>query len=133
MFAAIHGPFRRWAGLLCVPPSARSNLTRLANSHKATQASAAPHLPGLAGGGPGLGNHTGVVFLAHSNDKKPSAASVALVAWIDTDPVDLLPQARWTYIPHVMIRPGREVCSARKPDYNSCIVAGMCPSAGSFG
>ncbi|MCP4245747.1 MAG: endonuclease III [bacterium] len=48
---------------------------------------------------------------------------------IEQDLMELLPQPDWTYFSHVMIRHGRQVCSAKKPDCSSCAIAGMCPSA----
>ncbi|MFQ5490412.1 MAG: endonuclease III [Phycisphaerae bacterium] len=51
---------------------------------------------------------------------------------IETDLMEILPQKEWTYFSHAMIRHGRAVCSARKPECGSCILADLCPSAGAF-
>ena len=49
---------------------------------------------------------------------------------IESDLVELIPKGDWTYFSHVMIRHGREVCTARKPECAACAVAKDCPSAG---
>jgi endonuclease-3 len=52
---------------------------------------------------------------------------------IERDLMELFPQEAWTYLAHALIRHGREVCRARKPECSSCELARDCPSAGTFG
>lgn len=54
-----------------------------------------------------------------------------------TDPVKieqalmkLLPPAEWTAFSHRLILHGRQVCRARRPRCESCILAGLCPKIG---
>lgn len=51
---------------------------------------------------------------------------------IEKDLMQLLPKSDWIIFSHLMISHGRAVCKARKPDCGSCVLAGLCPSAGSF-
>lgn len=51
---------------------------------------------------------------------------------IEQDLIQIVPRRSWTYFGHAMIRHGREVCSARRPDCERCPVAAFCPSAGTF-
>lgn len=51
---------------------------------------------------------------------------------IEQDLMELIPQRQWTFFGHAMIRHGRRVCSARKPDCPGCKLSAHCPSAGSF-
>ena len=48
---------------------------------------------------------------------------------IESDLKELIARKEWTYFSHAMIHHGREVCTARKPDCQSCSVAKWCPSA----
>ncbi len=41
----------------------------------------------------------------------------------------LVPQPKWTLFSHLLILHGRQVCRARKPDCNHCVLAELCPSA----
>jgi endonuclease-3 len=51
---------------------------------------------------------------------------------IETDLVELVVRKDWTYLGHALIRHGRQVCRARKPDCDGCVLATVCPSAGAF-
>lgn len=48
---------------------------------------------------------------------------------IEKDLMEILPRKQWTVFSHAMIRHGREICDARKPDCESCKIAELCPSA----
>ena len=52
---------------------------------------------------------------------------------IEVDLMELIRPEDWTYFSHAMIRHGRRVCTARKPDCGSCTLSSWCPSAGAFG
>jgi endonuclease-3 len=47
---------------------------------------------------------------------------------IERDLMVLFPRQRWTLLSHLLISHGREVCSARKPCHEKCVVAELCPS-----
>ena len=51
---------------------------------------------------------------------------------IEQDLMELLPRQSWTFVSHALILHGRRVCSARKPDCDSCGLAGLCPTAFSW-
>ena len=51
---------------------------------------------------------------------------------IEKDLMEILPKADWIIFSHLMISHGRAVCKARKPDCAACVLAELCPSAGSF-
>jgi endonuclease-3 len=48
---------------------------------------------------------------------------------IEADLMKLIPQKEWTQFAHVIIFHGRQVCNARKPKCDECVVAKQCPSA----
>ncbi len=52
---------------------------------------------------------------------------------IEQDLIELVPRKDWTFLSHALIRHGREVCSARKPDCASCQLSAWCPSAFAVG
>jgi endonuclease-3 len=43
--------------------------------------------------------------------------------------VPLFPRERWTMLSHLLIEHGRQVCDARKPRCDACVLADVCPSA----
>ena len=47
---------------------------------------------------------------------------------IERDLMTLVPRAEWTAFSHRMIQHGRQICSARKPKCNACLIAPDCPS-----
>jgi len=52
---------------------------------------------------------------------------------IERDLINVLPRKDWTFAGHALIRHGRRVCSARKPNCAGCRLANLCPSAPKFG
>jgi endonuclease III len=48
---------------------------------------------------------------------------------IERDLVDLYPRERWTLLAHLLIFHGRQVCVARKPRCEACVVSHLCPSS----
>ncbi len=47
---------------------------------------------------------------------------------IERDLMSIVPQDDWTVFAHRMIQHGRQVCQARKPKCNECLLAPECPS-----
>jgi endonuclease-3 len=50
----------------------------------------------------------------------------------EEDLMNIFPKRNWIAVGSVLILHGRKVCSARKPDCAGCLVAKLCPSAGTF-
>jgi len=48
---------------------------------------------------------------------------------IERDLMDLLPRDRWTWWSHTLIQHGRQVCIARRPRCEECVVNRLCPSS----
>ncbi len=48
---------------------------------------------------------------------------------VERDLVQLFPRERWTMLAHLLIWHGRNVCDARKPLCERCVVAHLCPSS----
>jgi len=48
---------------------------------------------------------------------------------IERDLMELLPQAKWTWWSHTLIQHGRQVCIARRPQCEECVVNKLCPSS----
>ena len=49
---------------------------------------------------------------------------------VERDLMELMPAKEWTMFSHRMIFHGRQVCSARKPNCENCLVAKHCPKIG---
>jgi endonuclease III len=47
---------------------------------------------------------------------------------IERDLIELVPKRHWIMFPHWMIFHGRQVCVARKPKCDICVLADICPS-----
>ena len=47
---------------------------------------------------------------------------------IEQDLMELVPKRNWIMFPHWMIFHGRQVCAARKPKCEICVLADLCPS-----
>jgi endonuclease-3 len=48
---------------------------------------------------------------------------------IERDLMALVPRSSWTMISHLLIFHGRQVCIARRPRCEACVLAKMCPSS----
>lgn len=48
---------------------------------------------------------------------------------IERDLIQLFPQDNWTILSHLLIFHGREVCYARRPQCQLCMMSDLCPSA----
>jgi endonuclease III len=50
-------------------------------------------------------------------------------AKIERDLMQLLPRDKWTWFSHTLIQHGRQVCIARRPKCEECVVNRLCPSS----
>ena len=65
------------------------------------------------------------------------ANRLKLTAWskvgqshkVEQDLMALVPREQWTMFAHWLIFHGRNVCTARKPDCEHCVIRELCPSA----
>lgn len=48
---------------------------------------------------------------------------------IEDDLAKIVPRAEWIDLPHLFISHGREVCVARRPRCEACVLADLCPSS----
>ena len=93
---------------------------------------------------PGVGRKTANVVLGNAFgidegvvvDTHVSRLSNRLALSRETDPVKieqdliaLYPKERWTMLSHLLISHGREVCDARRPECERCVVNHLCPSS----
>lgn len=93
---------------------------------------------------PGVGRKTANVVLGNAFgidegvvvDTHVSRLSNRLALSRETDPVKieqdliaLYPKQRWTMLSHLLISHGREVCDARRPECERCVVNHLCPSS----
>ena len=93
---------------------------------------------------PGVGRKTANVVLQHGHDivegvvvdthvqrltrrlgitekKQPTA--------IEPELMELAPDSEWQQLTHLFISHGREVCTARNPDCEACVLEDICPSS----
>ena len=48
---------------------------------------------------------------------------------IEQDLMSLYPRQQWTMLSHLLISHGREICDARRPECERCVVSHLCPSS----
>ena len=93
---------------------------------------------------PGVGRKTANVVLGNAFDRNEgvvvdthvSRLSNRLTFTRETDPVkiesdlmQLFPREEWTMLAHLLISHGREICDARRPKCELCVVNDLCPSS----
>ena len=49
---------------------------------------------------------------------------------VEKDLIELVPQKDWVMFPHWLIWHGREICKARKPNCEECVLEDICPKIG---
>lgn len=52
---------------------------------------------------------------------------------IERDLAEIVPKKDWVIFPHLMISHGRNICIARRPKCDECVLNDICPSAFKFG
>jgi endonuclease III len=93
---------------------------------------------------PGVGRKTANVVLGNAFgidegvvvDTHVSRLSNRLALSRETDPVKieqdliaLFPRSQWTMLSHLLISHGREICDARRPRCEQCVVNNLCPAS----
>ena len=93
---------------------------------------------------PGVGRKTANVVLGNAFDTNAgvvvdthvSRLSQRLALSRETDPVKieqdlmkLFPKEQWTMLAHLLISHGREICIARRPLCENCVVNDLCPAS----
>jgi endonuclease-3 len=48
---------------------------------------------------------------------------------IEQDLTELFPRDRWTLLAHLLIEHGRQICVARTPKCEQCVLSDLCPSS----
>jgi endonuclease-3 len=48
---------------------------------------------------------------------------------IEQDLMALFPRTQWTMLAHLLISHGREICDARRPECERCVLNNLCPSS----
>ncbi len=93
---------------------------------------------------PGVGRKTANVVLQHGHDIREGIVVDTHVMRlshrldltdartrnaIERELIDLVPRDHWQEFTHLLISHGREVCTARTPDCEHCVIEGCCPSS----
>ncbi|RJQ54233.1 MAG: endonuclease III [Actinobacteria bacterium] len=93
---------------------------------------------------PGVARKTANIVLANSYDVvagipvdthvKRVSARLGLTQHTDPDKIEqdlmrAVPREEWFPFSYLLIELGRDVCAARRPDHDTCVLADICPSA----
>ncbi len=80
---------------------------------------------GNAFGRPAIACDTHVIRLSCRLGLSPNSDAVKL----EFDLAEIVPEKNWTMFSHLLIFHGRNVCKARKPDCENCLISKYCPAA----
>ena len=80
---------------------------------------------GNAFGRPAIACDTHVIRLSRRLGLSPNSDAVKL----EFDLAEIVPEKNWTMFSHLLIFHGRNVCKARKPDCENCLISKYCPAA----
>ena len=80
---------------------------------------------GNAFGKPAIACDTHVIRLSRRLGLSENSDAVKL----EFDLAELVPRSNWTLFSHLLILHGRNICRARKPDCENCLISRYCPSA----
>jgi len=93
---------------------------------------------------PGVGRKTANVVLQHGHDvvegvvvdthvqrltRRLGVIERERPEAIEAELMELVPEAEWQELTHLLISHGRAVCSARSPDCEDCVLEDICPSS----
>jgi endonuclease-3 len=93
---------------------------------------------------PGVGRKTANVILGNAFDRNEGVVvdthvsrlsqRLALTKYddpvkIEQDLTELFPRDRWTLLAHLLIEHGRQICVARTPKCEQCVLSDLCPSS----
>jgi endonuclease-3 len=93
---------------------------------------------------PGVGRKTANVVLQHGHDvvegivvdthvqrltRRLGVTEEQRPEAIEAELMELVPEAEWQELTHLLISHGRAVCSARSPDCTDCVLEDICPSS----
>ena len=93
---------------------------------------------------PGVGRKTANVILGNAYDRNEgivvdthvTRVSQRLALTKNTDAVKieqdlmpLFPRDQWTFLAHLLIEHGRQICVARTPKCEQCVLSDLCPSS----
>jgi endonuclease-3 len=93
---------------------------------------------------PGVGRKTANVVLQHGHDvvegivvdthvqrltRRLGVTKEQRPEAIEAELMELVPEAEWQELTHLLISHGRAVCSARSPDCTDCVLEDICPSS----
>lgn len=93
---------------------------------------------------PGVGRKTANVILGNAFDRNEGVVVDTHVARlsqrlaltkqsdpvkIEQDLVKLFPRKHWTLLAHLLIEHGRQICIARTPKCDQCVLSDLCPSS----
>ena len=81
--------------------------------------------------GNAFGTNEGVVVDTHVSrlSQRLQLTKHADPVKIEQDLIGLFPREQWTMLSHLLISHGREICDARKPLCERCVVNDLCPSS----
>lgn len=80
---------------------------------------------GNAFGRPAIACDTHVIRLSRRLGLSPNSDAVKL----EFDLAEIVPEKNWTMFSHLLIFHGRNVCKARKPNCENCLISKYCPAA----
>jgi len=80
---------------------------------------------GNAFGKPAIACDTHVIRLSRRLGLSPNSDAVKL----EFDLAEIVPEKNWTMFSHLLIFHGRNVCKARKPDCENCLISKYCSAA----
>jgi endonuclease III len=81
--------------------------------------------------GNAFGKNEGIVVDTHVTrlSNRLGLTSESDAVKIEQALIPLFPREQWTMLSHLLIEHGRQVCVARKPRCQECILADLCPSS----
>jgi endonuclease-3 len=81
--------------------------------------------------GNAFGIHSGVVVDTHVTrlSRRLGLTKQKQAEKIEKDLIELVPKKEWVMFPHLLIFHGRNICKARNPTCDDCVIEKFCPSS----